>query len=238
MHEARRVHFGLGKMHPAKPLFTKIAMSVLTGILASASLLSNGCVLAVINRFKSLRTVPNILIANLALVDFFNSVINMPSYVIYTVFEAGWFRGKTLGIMTSIFNRVFLVLNLASMLAMMTNIFLAISFDMKYLAWKSNRKAVVCALLIWIISIVTVALASIPSFDIDLGDVHVNEYRGEIYKQGKHFVASIMAFFVISGAVICFLTTRAIARKKRKVFQSLYLIWQFRYKSYFRTCFK
>ena len=209
-------------MHPAKPLFTRVAMSVLTCILASASVLGNGCVLAVIARFKSLQTVPNILIANLALVDLFNAVINMPSYMTYTVLEAAWFRGKTLGIMTSIFNRVFLVLNLASMLAMTTNTFLAISFDMKYLAWKSNTKALVCAILIWIVSIVTVMLFSIPLFDIDLGDAHVNEYREEIYKQGKYFVASIMTIFIISGAVISFLTTRAITKKKMKVFQSLY----------------
>ena len=105
-------------------------MSVLTTILTSASVLGNGFVLAVITRFKSLRTVPNILIANLALVDLFNAAINMPSYMIYTVLEAGWFRGKTLGIMTSIFNRVFLVLNLASLLAMtILNTYLAISFD-------------------------------------------------------------------------------------------------------------
>ena len=193
-------------------------MSVLTTILTSASVLGNGFVLAVITRFKSLRTVPNILIANLALVDLFNAVINMPSYMIYTVLEAGWFRGKTLGIMTSIFNRVFMVLNLASMLAMTINTFLAISFDMKYLAWKSNTKALVCAILIWFISIVTVMLFSIPLFaDIDLGDAHVREYRNEIYKQGKYFVSSTMAFFIISGTVIGILTTRAITKKKRKV---------------------
>ena len=193
-------------------------MSVLTTILTSASVLGNGFVLAVITRFKSLRTVPNILIANLALVDIFNAVINMPSYMIYTVLEAGWFRGKTLGIMTSIFNRVFMVLNLASMLAMTINTFLAISFDMKYLAWKSNTKALVCVIFIWFISIVTVMLFSIPLFaDIDLGDAHVREYRNEIYKQGKYFVASTMAFFIISGTVIGILTTRAITKKKRKV---------------------
>ena len=205
-------------MYPAKPLSTKVVMSLLTAILTSASVLDNGFVLAMIARFKSLRTVPNILIANLALVDLFNAVINMPLYLIYTVLEASWFRGKTLGIMTSIFNRIFLVLNLASMLVMVANTFLAISFDVKYLAWKSNTKALVCAVLIWFISIVTVMLFSIPLFDIDLGAAHVIEYRSEIYKQGKHFVASFMAFFIITGAVICFLTTRAITKKKRKVF--------------------
>ena len=192
-------------------------MSVLTILLTLASVLGNGFVLAVIARFKSLRTVPNILIANLALVDLFNAVINMPSYMIYAVLEADWFRGKTLGIMSSIFNRVFLFLNLASMLVMMVNTFLAISFDMKYLVWKSNTKALVCAIIIWFVSIATVMLFSIPLFDIDLGDAHVREYRREIYEQGKYFVGSTMAFFIISGAVICVLTIRVIKKHKRKV---------------------
>ena len=37
-----------------------------------------------------------------------------------------------------------------------------------------------------------VVLFSIPLLDIDLGDVHVTEYRAEIFKQGKQFVASLM----------------------------------------------
>ena len=198
-------------------------MSLLTAILTSASVLDNGFVLAVIARFKSLRTVPNILMANLALVDMCDTVINMPLYVIYTVIEASWFRGKTLAIMTSIFDRLFAILHAASTLTIMANMYFAISFDMRYLSWKSKTKALVCAFLIWIISIVTVMLYSIPLFGIDLGDTHVIEYRKEIYKQGKHFVASFMALFIVSGAVTCFLTTWTIKEKKRKVFTSLYI---------------
>lgn len=161
--------------------------------------------------------------ANLVLVDLFDAVINMPLYVIYTVIEASWFRGKTLAIMTSIFDRLFAILHAASTLTIMANMYFAISFDMRYLSWKSKTKALVCAFLIWIISIVTVMLYSIPLFGIDLGDTHVIEYRKEIYKQGKHFVASFMALFIVSGAVTCFLTTWTIKEKKRKVFTSLYI---------------
>jgi len=210
-------------MYPAKPLSSKVVMSLLTAILTSVSVLDNGFVLAMIARFKSLRTVPNILMANLALVDLFDAVLNMPMYVTYTVIEASWFRGKTLAIMTSIFDRLFAILSAASMLSIMANMYLAISFDMRYLVWKSLTKALVWAFLIWIVSIVTVMLYSIPLFGIDLGDTHVIEYREEIYKQGKHFVASFMALFIISGAVICFLMTWTIKKKKRKVLRSFYI---------------
>ena len=124
-------------------------MSVLTVILTSSAVLGNGFVLAVIARFKSLRTTPNILVANLALVDLLNAVINMTSSMMYSVLEASWFRGKTLGIMTSISHRLFTILNLASMLAMMVDVFLAISFEIRYHVWKTKKKALVCVFLIW-----------------------------------------------------------------------------------------
>ena len=82
-------------MYPAKPLLSMVIMGVLTVTLTSTSVLGNGFVLAVIGRFKSLRTVPNILVANLALVDLLNAVINLPLYILYAVLEASWFRGKT-----------------------------------------------------------------------------------------------------------------------------------------------
>ena len=208
-------------MYPEKSVFNKVVRCVLVTILLSASMLGNGFVLAVIARFKSLRTVPNIMIANLAVVDFLNAVINMPIHTIYTVFQPAWLRGKTLAIIVSTFIRLFTMLNLVSMLAMMTNMFLAISLGLKYLAWKTKKKALVCVFLIWFICILTAILFSIPLFDIDLGDAPVIEYRMEIFKQAKFFVAAIIAFFIIFGAIVCFLTARAIKKKKKEVFKYL-----------------
>ena len=191
-------------------------MTALTGLLSSAVVLGNGSVLAVITRFKSLRTVQNILIANLSLVDFLNAVINMPLYLISSVWETSWFKGKTLAVVTTFLNRLFIVLNLASMLALMANMYFAIAFDLKYITWKSSKKAVLCTLLIWLVGTVLTVLLSLPLVSIDLGDTHIIEYRAEIYNQGKDFVA----FFVVCGGVIGFLTTRSI--KKTKVFESTY----------------
>lgn len=110
------------KMSQGKPLSAKVVVSVLTSVLYLACLLANGLVLALITRFKSLRTVPNIFFANLAVVDLLSGAINTPLYVISYEWEASWFKGKTLAILTSSFNRLFTVLNLVSMLTMLTNI--------------------------------------------------------------------------------------------------------------------
>ena len=204
-------------MYSGKPLFTKLIMSGLTTMLTLVSSCCNGFVIVVVARFKSLRTVPNILLSNHALADLVNAIICVPLYMMYTVLEASWFRGKTLAIMTSFFDRVYIAINLTSLLAMIVNIFLAISYDMKYSIWKSNRKALLCVFLIWLIGIGFVIVVSIPLLNIDLGNAHVTEYRAVIYEQGKYFVASFMAFFIISVAILGFLTTRAIKSRRKKV---------------------
>ena len=56
------------------------------------------------------------------------------------------------------------------MLALMANMYLAIAFDLKYLTWKTNKKAVICVLFIWIVGIAVAVLSSIPLYTIDLGD--------------------------------------------------------------------
>ena len=206
-------------MYPTKPFFTKIVMTALTGILSSGAVFGNGLVLAVIARFKCLRTVPNILIASLSLADLLNAAIDTPLYIISSVWETSWFKGKSLAFVTAFLNRLFIVLNLASMLALLANMYFAIAFDLKYMTWKSSEKAMLCVLLTWLLVTVIVFLFSIPLLFIDLGDdTHIIEYRAEIYKQGKYFVAAVMIFFIVCGGVIAFLTTRSIKKKKKQVF--------------------
>lgn len=203
-------------MYPAKSLFTKVVMNMLGAVLTSASVLGNGFVLAVIARFKSFRTVPNILIANLAVVDLLQAAVNLPFHMISNT-EASWYRGQTLAIVTAFLSRVFAILNLASMLAMIANVFLAIAFDFKYLAWKTKTKAMVCVVLIWLTSVVVTILGSIPLLNINLGNARVRDYRAEIFEQGKYFVGSFFVFCIVCGGVLGFLTTRAIKKNKKKV---------------------
>jgi len=104
-------------------------------------------------------------------------------------------------------------------MALMINMYFATPFDLKYFTWKTNKKAVVSACLVWIVCTLMVGLCSIPLLGIDLGDAHVIEYRAEIYKQGKYFIAAFMAFFIICCGVIGFQTIRSIKKKKNKVCQ-------------------
>ena len=204
-------------MYEVHSISTVASIGVLATALASCSVTGNGFVIALIARLKSLRTVPNIFIGNLALVDLLNAAINLPIHVIYTVLEDNWFRGQKLAIAVTFSNRLFIVLNLASMLALMTDLYFAISRDLKYFVWKTKKKALIGVFLIWFTSIVTVTLFSISLLDINLGNAQVRVYRAEIFKRGKNFASTIVALFIISAAVLGFLTNRSITEKKKKV---------------------
>ena len=203
-------------MYPAKPLFTKVIMSLLTCVLTACSVIGNGFVLGVLARFKSFRTVPNILVGNLAVVDVLNAVMNLPFHIM-SIFEVSWFRGKTLALITTFINRAFITLNLTSVLAMVVNIYLAISFDLKYFTWKTKKKALVCVCVIWLINLLMLFLFAIPLLDINFDDSHVNVYREGIFQQGKNFAASLVALFIICCGVLAILTITAIRKKKKKV---------------------
>lgn len=203
-------------MYPAKPLFAKVIMNLLTCVLTACSVLGNGFVLGVLARFKSFRTVPNILAGNLAVVDLLNAAMNLPFHMM-SILEVSWFRGKTLALITTFINRAFITLNLTSVLAMVINMYLAISFDLKYFTWKTKKKALVCVCIIWLINLLMLFLCAIPLLDINLDDSHVNEYREVIFQQGKKFAASLVALFIACCGVLGILTIRAIRKKKKKV---------------------
>ena len=65
--------------------FMTVFVLVFMSFLDLFAILGNGIVLGIIARFKKLRTFPNILIANLALADFFNAFISIPMYLLYAV---------------------------------------------------------------------------------------------------------------------------------------------------------
>ena len=204
-------------MYEVHSISTVAFIGVLAALLASCSVTGNGFVIVIIARFKSLQTVPNIFIGNLALVDLLNAAINMPIHVIYTVLEDSWFREQKLAIAVTFSNRLFVVLNLASMLLLMTDLYLAISRDLRYLVWKTKKKALIGVFLIWFTSIVMVTSFSIPLLDIHLGNAQVRVYRAEIFNRRKHFGSTIVALFIISASVLGFLTNRSITDKKKKV---------------------
>lgn len=204
-----------------KPLNAIISMAACLSTLIISSSLANGLILAVIARFKKLRTIPNILLANAALVDLLNALINMPTYLLYGVLEVSWLKGKTLAILLVYLSRLFILLHLVSTLSLLVNAFLGIAFDFRYFTWKTKQKANCVVVLEWLISFVVLSLFSIPLFDVDLQDAHVYAYRQHIYSQYKTFQATAMTLFIVCAIAVGVLIVFSMRRRKLQVSNKL-----------------
>ena len=198
-------------------LFVTVFLLVFMFFLALFAVLGNGIVLGIIARFKKLRTFPNILIANLALADFFNAFINIPMYLLYAVLNVKWFRGKTLA-MISIFSFSLLTfVNVVSMLVLLVNMFLAITFDLKYFTWKTNKKAIIIVLVEWLVGFSCAVLLCL-NCDVDLQqDASVSTYRNEVLGKGKPIAPVITSAFVVIAVVLSAMIFGSIQKMKRQV---------------------
>ena len=198
-------------------LFMTMFGLVFMSFLALFAVLGNGIVLGIIARFKKLRTFPNILIANLALADFFNAFINIPMYLLYAVLKVNWFTGKTLAIISISSLSLFTFVNVVSMLVLLVNMFLAITFDLKYFTWKTNKKAIIIVLVEWLVGF-SCAVLSCLNCDVDLQqDASILTYRREVLGKGKPIVPVIISAFVVIAVVLSAMIFGSIKKMKRQV---------------------
>ena len=204
-------------MYLEKPVSATISMAVLLLLLAVFSAIGNGIVLGIVARFKKFRNYANILIANLALVDLLNALINMPMFLLYGVIEVSWFKGKTLAILSAFLYGLFLLLNITSMLVLLMNVFLALTFDLRYFAWKTEDKAISIVVVQWLTCLVAISLSSLPLFDINLQDSHVVIYRQVYLTERRRFFLPIMCMFIVFAIVLGVLIFFSVRNKKLQV---------------------
>ena len=198
-------------------LFMTIFVLTFMSFLALFAIFGNGVVLGIIVRFKNLRTFPNILIANLAWADFFNAFINIPMYLLYAVLKVKWFTRKTLAIISLSSFSLFTSVNVVSMLVLLVDMFLAITFDLKYFTWKTNKKAIIIVLVEWLVGF-SCAVLSCLNCDVDLQqDASVLTYRREVLGKGKPIALVIISAFVVIAVVLSAMILGSIQKMKRQV---------------------
>ena len=207
-------------------IFTLVILSLLTIF----AVLGNGYVLRILARFKKLRTFANILIANLALVDFSNALINGPLYLLWGVLKVKWFTGKTLAIISLFLLRLFMFLNVVSMLVLLGNAFLAIALNLKYFTWKTNEKALAIVLGVWMVCFTSASISLYPHSDTDLQDVSVSTYRRSFMNQSTVLFTVIGASFIVTAIVLGVMAYCAIQLRKRQVRRQMvnYIIFYIR----------
>lgn len=126
------------------------------------SVIGNGFTGALLVRFKQLRTVQNILIGNVALIHVLNAMVNIPSFIIYGlgIKLSNLVQVKSLGLLAGSCYSLFYNLNLFSMLCMAIDRYAAMVYGIRYLTWKTRKKACLSVVLVWLLG----AVCTIPSY--------------------------------------------------------------------------
>jgi hypothetical protein len=176
-------------------------------------------------RFKSIRTIPNVLLVNLAVVDILNTIANLPFFIIVGVLELNQtLRGRSMSLLVALTQNFFNVLKIMSMLVIMVDRFVAISWGLRYYVWKTKGKAVKAICAVWLVSTVIAMSWLMFAYHIDLGDASTFTYRIAYFnKIGKHVSFFSFSIFGLAITLISLLTCCSYKRQS-KVSHLLHLL--------------
>ena len=147
-------------------------------VLPLTAVIGNGAVCFLVVRFKALKTVPNILLANLACVEFLNILVNVPLYMVHDIGSKESLITSTVAWWMAFLGVLFVLLSLTSMFILVADRYFAIAYTMKYYVWKSPRKAPVATITAWITALVAAVLESaVPLYNVELGTRTNFDYR-------------------------------------------------------------
>ena len=188
-------------------------------ILMVISFGGNATVAALLMRFKKLRTIPNILIANMALVDLLNSIINMPIFVSHFMLKVHSFmRPKADAFTIGFLYALFYQLNLFSMIVMAADRYGAIVHGMKYMLWKTRKKAYVAIGLVWTLSAVSTVINYIPFVRLNIENGTTDDYRrAQFQTTGRISMLLKVPLQIVAIGTLSVLTWRGMFQARKQV---------------------
>ena len=185
----------------------RISYILMIAIVMIGSIVGNSIIYLLLIRFRTLRTVPNILIANLAFVDILNALTNMPLMILWYICQVPYLKGRPVSWFIVTWYVLFMFLTVFNLTVLTMDRFGAIVHGIRYHSWKTINKAKAAVLLIWILAAAYTYGMFTLGLDIELGDAPVLVYRIHYLKKfGRHFIIPgyVVPFtiMVIMGIVI------------------------------------
>ena len=171
------------------------------------SILGNSIICLLLIRFKILRTVPNILVLNLSVVDILNAVINMPLMILWYICKVAYLKGRTISWIVVSMYVLFMWLTVFNLTALAMDRFGAIVLGFRYHSWKTLNKAKIAVMFVWLSAAVYTYGMFILGLDIDIGDAPVMVYRIYYLKKfGRHFIipgylVPFTAMLILGGTI-------------------------------------
>ncbi|KAK3753647.1 hypothetical protein QZH41_014751, partial [Actinostola sp. cb2023] len=218
---AEIIRSGNGTVNYKLSLTTISSQLFILGLLFLIAVTGNSTIIILMKRFQSLRTISNMMLANMAIVDNFNILANLPWFVLVGVLEMNdVVRGRLMSALIATSQVLLNNLKLLSMIAMICERYLALSLGLRYSVWKNKQKVAMFLILVWIIAFAITVPWFLSIYKIDIGDAPTFEYRIAYFQQvGKTASFFLFLFSGIAITVISVSTCMSF-KKQMKRFQS------------------
>ncbi|XP_078352033.1 histamine H2 receptor-like [Oculina patagonica] len=199
---------------------TVIVQFVLLAIIFLVAVTGNGLVCFVVYHFKHLRTIPNILIVNLSLIDLINSLVNMPLFAGFYIFKADVFSGKWISYVFSSLHNYMLYLNVLTLVVLMADRYGAIKFKMRYHAWKTKTKVYQAIAAIWVTGTALIIFLGFRKNRVlsEYEGLPLMEYRRILYRaEGWKVALGLFGTPLIIIAVLGALIWRSVKASRKRL---------------------
>ena len=186
---------------------------VMITVVMIGSIVGNAIICLLLIRFKTLRTVPNFLVANLAFIDILNAMTNMPLMIMWYICKMPVLKGRFISWLIVSWYVLFMYLTVFNLTVLTLDRYGALVHGLRYHSWKTMRKAKISVVCVWLLAAAYTYGMFILGLHIDLGDAPVLAYRTQYLKKfGRHFIIPgyIVSFTImmILGGVIWFTVRR------------------------------
>lgn len=191
-----------------------IIQTTLLAVLLVVLILGNSVICALVAKYKNLRTYANFLVVEMALVDLFNGVINIPLFICYQLFPSPVFRGRYLAIVCFFLRRGFLLQNALSVTTIFLDRYLVLAYGLRYTSWKSRKKLFGIIALKWLLGVSLVGGIIFFHTDFeDIGDAPIAKYISQYEDRGiLPFPRIILPAFLIMFCAVFYLSSREIKK--------------------------
>ena len=129
-----------------------ITKTVFVSFFTILSIVENFCVLYAIKRFKTLRTVPNYLIASLSLADFLYAIFGSTSMIATTISKE-WVLGDFYCNVIGIINTLSCTASITTLVAISVNRYIAVSRPFRVVRIYTFRNTLSVIIMIWFVSL-------------------------------------------------------------------------------------
>ncbi|XP_032218595.1 neuropeptide SIFamide receptor [Nematostella vectensis] len=205
-------------MAGGQPLVSDVAIKMSLNVtLIVTTLLGNGSILLLLKRFRCLRTVPNILIANLACVDMLNVLVNLPVNALVGIMELHHVvKGRLTSACVASAQTAFVFLNLLGMGMMMLDRLLVIRWGLRYKFWMTTKKVCLTILGMWLVTIALITPWLLNLYKVNLGDAPTFIYRMIYYYMVGDYVTFIRCAFAALYILLGMLTWKSLKDQTKK----------------------